>query len=914
MRTVFYGPFARFADWYHGWRDGLAGLPEKPARSAAKAPRTATTAHREFLIRMAQDAFECERLTLESARLRSGRELAAARIRLLRADADVAQAELALATASAPLTDAEAAERRTVEAGRPKEFVRARRERDRLRRIKPFEQRRRRAQGDRDAAEAALAAAGHEARRHEVVARSRVVRIQEHAQRRIAAYRRRLARSHPDGPWVNHVLGVLEPHIPGWANTGIEGGDADRPWLEQHRAIDDPPVVSARSVIPLGDRTVFGSAQADDVEYVDFYYADPRHFALERAGQKFRLVVFAQAHGPWIDQEQITHAWLEPGDHFDFGGYRYQISADGAKLERFVPGECKLVVYNVSAQTGDTVRLTDMNLVQRAGTVLAILGPSGAGKTSLFYALMKELGITERGELFYDRFSLRDQGDQVREKLGFVPQDDHLHRTLTVAKLLRYSDRLRRPKASRQDREKRIMDVCRQLDVVHRMNQLVGTLSGGQRKRVSIALERLAEPELLMLDEPTSGLDAGMDREVMKMLEEYAAEKEGRLVIVITHTTQYLNHARQLLVLATQGRPVYSGPPDRMLADLGMDSYADLMQKLSKDSAKADVDVLAQRYAQGPAADEARQEVERIKAEATTSATRRLRQRFGPLKRFPRQLPVLIQRQVALVVARGSTKNRSERGWRDRITTPLVAGLPLLVAVGGALVAAAVAKDDGLGPGRSALGTLSLLITLCMLSGQALTYSDIVSEFHVIKREHRTGAVTAAVVVAKWLVFAVAAIAQAAIITAIFVGLKPGPTASHTFPPTVELFVNLAATTVAAMTLGMLISVLANKIEQAVNWNTFVAIGQIALNGAAADLSDGGPAGFFAALLPTRWGLAATASSMDLRTGSPAAPPDALWRHTTDQWVADLSWLGGLTAVFFVLTVVWLSRRLNRPD
>ncbi|MEV4412916.1 ATP-binding cassette domain-containing protein [Catellatospora sp. NPDC049609] len=920
MKTILYGPFARFADWYHGWRDGMAGLPEKPA---GRAHQTATTPHREFLIRMAQDAFEHERLTLEEARLTAGRSSAAARVRMLRAEEDVHRADEALTAGSAPLTEAEATERRAVELGRSAAFVRARRERDRQQRIHRLERKLHRARKARDNAAAASAAADHEALRHDVVARTRVIRIQEHAQRRIAAYRRRLARSHRDGPWVNRVLGVLEPHIPGWANTGMGNeleGAPDEIWRGGSGTTEPEPIDWTKPVISLGAVTVFGSEHAPDVERVDFYYAEPRHFALERVGAKLRLNVFAGSHGPWIDQQQVVRAWLAPGDHFDFGGYRYRISADGANLERFIEGEAKLVVCGVSARTGVVDRLTDMNLVQRERTVLAILGPSGAGKTSLFHALMKELAISA-GELYYGRFDMREQGDQLREKLGFVPQDDHLHRTLTVAKLLRYSDRLRRPKASERDRDERIRKVCEELEIAHRMQQKVGTLSGGQRKRVSIALEKLAEPELLMLDEPTSGLDAGMDRAVMGMLEAYAVEKPGRVVIVITHTTQYLNHAQQLLVLATGGRPVYSGPPDQLMNTLPVDNYADLMRLLADDAREGEVALLAESYAKGAPGDLARHEARQLRDEPHPSSAHRLAQRFGPLKRLPRQLPVLIQRQVALVLARGSDKNRGERNGRNPLLVVLsallpllVAAMPLLVAVGGAVVAALVAKDEGLGPGRSALGTLSLLITLCMLAGQALTYSDIVSEFHVIKREHRTGAVTAAVVVSKWLVFAVTAIIQAAVITAIFVALKPGPAKGHVFDPNMELFVNLAAMTVAAMTLGMLISVLATKVEQAVNWNTFIAIGQIALNGAAADLSDGGAGSIISYLLPTRWGLAAAASSLDLRGGSPGSPPDALWRHTTGQWHLDLIWLGGLTAAFFVLTIVRLSRRLNRPD
>jgi hypothetical protein len=76
----------------------------------------------------------------------------------------------------------------------------------------------------------------------------------------------------------------------------------------------------------------------------------------------------------------------------------------------------------------------------------------------------------------------------------------------------------------------------------------------------------------------------------------------------------------------------------------------------------------------------------------------------------------------------------------------------------------------------------------------------------------------------------------------------------------------------------------------------------------------GGPVNIAASILPTRWGLAATASSIDLTTVSPNAAHDQLWQHTTGQWATDLAWLAVLTLTFFLTTVFWLGRKLNRPD
>jgi ABC-type multidrug transport system ATPase subunit len=604
--TIRYGPFARLADWWHGWRDGLANIPERPPRQAGPPPdgppprRDVTTPHREFLIRMAQDAFDHERVRMESGLVAAGRRLAGTRTRAEKAREALVRLDAERAGASRPLTEAEATHRRVAEGRRTDTIVRARRERERARRIAPVERRYHLAEQELDAAEIEFAAAADEADRHRAVARARVDRIHQHAQRRIAGYRRRLVLSHPEGPWLNRVLGVLDPHLPGWITEGAETEYRTTP-----RALPpvEPPTEPSVPPLPwrheLGDLTVFGADPGVDV-VVDYYYAARRHFALRRDGEVYKLVDYGHGYGPFIDGKPIRRAWLGPGDGFDFGGFRYRIDDGGRFLLRTSLDPNQLIVHRLSVTTGDVVRISEMSLVQPPSTVLAVLGPSGAGKTSLFYALMRELKPNPgAGEFYYGDLNLREDGAEMRTKLGFVPQDDHLHRTLTVEKLLRYSDRLRRP-TGRRDREARIADICRQLQLDTRRKRLVGTLSGGQRKRVSIALELLARPPLLMLDEPTSGLDAGMDREVMDRLQRYA--EDGHLVIVITHTIQHLDRAQQILILATEGRPIYLGVPADVLTDLGTDSYASLMAMLSSDEHREHVTDLATAYAEGPIA------------------------------------------------------------------------------------------------------------------------------------------------------------------------------------------------------------------------------------------------------------------------------------------------------------------------
>lgn len=209
---------------------------------------------------------------------------------------------------------------------------------------------------------------------------------------------------------------------------------------------------------------------------------------------------------------------------------------------------------------------------------------------------------------------------------------------------------------------------------------------------------------------------------------------------------------------------------------------------------------------------------------------------------------------------------------------------------------------------------MSILVTLSVLTGQALTYSNLVEEFPILVREHRTGMVTAAVVLSKWLVFAVLAVAQGAVAVGLFVLIRPGPVHSVTgLPPTLELICDVALTSVAAMSLGLLVSAWFDELKKAVTATSLAVIAQVALNGVTTDLSSSPVLNGIAALWPARWGLSASAATVDLRAIAPVASPDLLWQHTGGQWLTDVGALGALTAVYVLGAIVVLHRRLKSP-
>ncbi|MEV0129732.1 ATP-binding cassette domain-containing protein [Dactylosporangium sp. NPDC050688] len=918
MEPILYGPFARLADLYHGWRDGLSNIPPK---AHWRRGQRISTPHREVLIRRAQDAFELERLRFEQARRWALDRLARAEAERDGAEAVLALAERELAQASVPPTGEQLGERRVAEEHRDGRVVRSRRMREhRLRRGATLAALRRARDAVTDA-DARIAAARQEATTQLAVAASRVRRIHEFTHRRLASYRRRLARSHPDPAWIVEGMSVLDPEIPRWAFSPYPGHELEmpppaRPPVDDDVVPDGAPEPPAER-IELRSTVRFGSDPDRADVVLDWFWVAPHHFTVVPEEGRVRLLDRGQGNGPFVDGQPVRTALLVPGEYFDFGELRYEVSDDATALLVSPLAAPSLIVHDLSDSGGS--RLQHMSFVQRNRTVVAILGPSGAGKSSLFYALLNELETS--GRLYFRDLSLVEHREEIRTMLGFVPQADEMHQSLTVRQLLRFTDQLRVGPDHHGKRKERIEQTCESLGLLPNLDQLVRTLSGGQRKRVSIALEMIARPDLLMLDEPTSGLDPNMDREVMTILADYA--ERDRTVIVITHNTEHLRLAHRVLVLAKGGRPVFFGRPADALPKLGVRSWADLMKLLGT----GDVDQHTAAYRNGSAAREAEREADRVAhGQARPNQTVKARRSIRPLHR---ELGVLSRRQLALLWAqrlrdRDRKKLRASGwlSWLKPLAGPAVVAMPLIIAVFGALLSVLIAGSDGFGPPAGPRQTpspataLSLLTTLCMLNGQALTYSNIVSEALIIKREHRTGVRPLSVLLSKWWVFALIGTAQAGIITVTFCAMRPAPENYLVYGDGVlELFADLAMLTVASMSLGLLISALARRLEQAVAWVTAASIAQIALNGVTADLTHKWPLNALSLLLPTRMGLASTASSIGLRGLAPnTIYQDAMWTHSTSQWIFNTALVALQTVVFFTLAALILRRRLDHPD
>jgi ABC-type multidrug transport system ATPase subunit len=228
--------------------------------------------------------------------------------------------------------------------------------------------------------------------------------------------------------------------------------------------------------------------------------------------------------------------------------------------------------------------LDDINLAIEPGEFVSLLGPSGSGKSTLMDCLNGRRPATRgqvlaNGEDFYRHF------DNFRAVLGYVPQRDIVHAQLPVYQALYYTARLRLPPDTRADELKaRLDEVIALMELGPHRDTLVGNLSGGQVKRVSLGAELLAGPCLLYIDEATSGLDAGTEARMMRLFQELS--RKGKSVLCITHNVDNVDLCDLVLILC-EGRLVFFGPPAEGLAFFHTSRLGQIYDRLGEKSPEA---------------------------------------------------------------------------------------------------------------------------------------------------------------------------------------------------------------------------------------------------------------------------------------------------------------------------------------
>ncbi|KIF73852.1 ABC transporter ATPase [Streptomyces sp. 150FB] len=668
-----------------------------------------------------------------------------------------------------------------------------------------------------------------------------------------------------------------------------------------------PPVYGDRSPtsfhqFSLGRMMRIGRALENELVVSDLQVS--RHHAEFTATPdgRFEIRDLGSHNGTYVNGQPIAKSGtvlLGPNDIVGVGHSTFRLVGD--RLQEFVDtGAVSFSARHLTVTVdGGKQILKDVSFGVPEKSLIGVIGPSGSGKSTLLKALTGYRPADE-GEVLYDNRNLYKQFAELRQRIGLVPQDDILHKELTVKKALKYAAKLRFPgDTAVSEREARIDEVLRELKLDVHKEKKVSSLSGGQRKRVSVALELLTKPSLIFLDEPTSGLDPGMDRDVMQLLRVLA--DDGRTVLVVTHSVAELAICDKLLVMAPGGAVAYFGPPEEALNFFGYTTWADVFSAFEN---YRDYDWSGRwrgsQHYQMYAAD--------IDSVAAQSVSMPSRQQMRPPKpqTWGSQLLTLIRRYVAVIA--------SDKGF--------IGLMLLLPAILGGVGAVLPAKY-GLAPptppdrfnGGAAMIMMILVVGMCF-AGSANSVRELIKERVIYERERAVGLSRSAYLMSKVIVLGVITAFQGVIIAAIGFSVHDLPADGVVTSPAVELCVAIIGIGLTSMMLGLVISSLVKTAEKTMPLLVMFAIVQLVFTGALFQIFGKPGLEQFAWLMPSRWAMAAAGATLDLShlmaPWDPQNPTDLdpLWEHTGGQWTMDMI---VLIAIGVVCGVV-VSRLLRRHE
>ncbi len=654
--------------------------------------------------------------------------------------------------------------------------------------------------------------------------------------------------------------------------------------------------------ISLKNRSILIGRDPNATLFLDAPIVSRRHATVEADAQGRYILQDYSTNGVFVNGQKVNNSTvLPPGATIRIGQFTLMLRGDELLVvdqgNHIRLDADKLVIKR---------RLDNISLPIEPGHFVALVGGSGAGKSTLMKTL---LGIEKpnSGVVYLNGEDLQKNFNIYRTQIGYVPQDDILHPDLTVAEVLTYAAKLRLPMDI--DVQMVVEKTLKDVEMSHRRGALVKELSGGQRKRVSIGVELLADPKLFFLDEPTSGLDPGLDKKMMELLRKLA--NQGRTVILVTHATANIKLCDRIVFLGRGGKLCYYGSPDEAFKffNINNNDFADIYTELEKETEQETDNAIGNWQAKFQQSNYYQRYIgNHLSINSQLQSTNPPAEK---VKRSPtEQLALLSERYFKLIQ-------------RDRVyltlsllTAPIgISLIPLAIRDKNPLILGSE-PDPTLAP--LALRVLFVFTCAAIWVGLSSSLQEIVKEAAIYLRERLVNLGLFPYLGSKVVIFSVLAALQTLLMTiVILIGFK-SPT-----PDLISWQIGLAITTfltlITSMSLGLVVSALVKNSSQANSALPLLLLPQIIFSGVLFKME--GIASKVSWLMLSRWSVGAYGSLVNVNAmvpeptklpdGSTLPQPfevtsvyDPTWENLSLNWGILL-----LQIVIFLTITFWLQKR-----
>lgn len=521
------------------------------------------------------------------------------------------------------------------------------------------------------------------------------------------------------------------------------------------------------------------------------------------------LTDLGSTNGTFVNGELLKQPHqLSPEDLIFLGGFLLHV--DGRTIKQHDLSASSITARNIIKSISGKTILNDISLAIHPREFVGLMGPSGCGKSTLMDAL-NGLRPASSGNVFINDLDLYNNFNAVRRSIGYVPQRDILHDSLTVEKTLYYAAKLRLPAGTSLQAITNIVDqTIESVGLTEQRQTAFRQLSGGQQKRLSLALELLTKPNFLFLDEPTSPLDPETTENMMMLFRQLA--DEGRIVVMVTHKFEKFREMHQIAMLTRGGRLAYFGPPTEALTYFGCKEPGDIYRHIGAH----DPEELSNRFLK------------------STYHEKYVNSRFLEMDRLARTTGALQlgdagrddgpERRAGLSQWVTLTRRYFEVKAKDKRNTLLLLAQAPVVAI-----LLAIIVGDSVNNSQ----TLFIAAIVSIWFGANNAVREIVSEAAIYARERLVNLKIPSYVFSKFSVLSGIALIQCLLFVGILVGM--GRLRSDDF---VALVLVLYLTSLAGIATGLLFSAFVNSTEKAMSVLPLILIPQLLLSGYLKPIDD----------------------------------------------------------------------------